>query len=106
MKEVVDALTGLWDRETVIKYLSDKINRKKEFSVALCDIDFFINIDSKVGSSEGDKILTRMAEFFSSYEDFITGRYYSECFIMILENFVLFAARQKCLGRDIAGKII
>ncbi len=86
MKQVMDALTGLWDRETVINYLSDKVKSKKDFSVALCDIDFFINIDSKVGTSEGDKILSRMANFFASYSGFITGRYCSDSFILIFEN--------------------
>jgi diguanylate cyclase (GGDEF)-like protein len=86
VKPVFDTLTGLWDRDIVIDYLNEKINNKTEFSIALCDIDFFINIDSKVGSSEGDRILSRMAGFFSSYNEFITGRYYSDSFILIFEN--------------------
>ena len=86
MKTVLDALTGLWDRDTVINYLAQKINSKTEFSIALCDIDFFINIDSKVGSSEGDRILKRMSDFLSSYSEFIVGRYRSDSFILIFEN--------------------
>ena len=45
------------------------------------------NIDSKVGSLEGDKILSRMIDFFTSYDEFITGRYRSDSFILIFENF-------------------
>lgn len=86
MKETFDSMTGLWDRDTAINYLAGKIKGRVEFSIALCDIDFFINIDSKVGSPEGDKILSRMADFFSSYNEFITGRYCSDSFIFIFEN--------------------
>ena len=86
MKPELDTLTGLWNRDTVIDYLTQKINSKTAFSIALCDIDFFINIDSKIGSSEGDKILSRMAGFFSSHSEFITGRYCSDSFILIFEN--------------------
>ena len=87
MKETLNSLTGFWDYDSVINYLTDKINNRIEFSIALCDIDFFINIDSKVGSSEGDRILKRMANFFSSYNEFIAGRYYSDSFILIFESF-------------------
>lgn len=86
MKPVLDTLTGLWDRDTVINFLTKKINSRMIFSIALCDIDFFINIDSKIGSFEGDKILSRMADFFSTYSEFKTGRYYSDSFILIFEN--------------------
>ena len=86
MKAAHDSLTALWNRDTVIKFLSEKINTKTKFSIALCDVDFFVNIDSKVGSSEGDKILTRIAEFFASYNEFVSGRYYSDSFILIFEN--------------------
>lgn len=86
MNPAVDTLTGIWNRDTVINYLNKKINTKTKFSIALCDIDFFINIDSKVGYSEGDKILSRIAIFFSSYDEFITGRYCSDCFILIFES--------------------
>ena len=86
MKQTFDAVTGLWDRKTVINYLTEKISNRTKFSIALCDIDFFINIDSKVGSSEGDQILSRMANYFSSYREFIAGRYYSDSFILIFNN--------------------
>jgi len=86
VKEVVDSLTGLWDCDTIKNYLSSKISNRMALSIALCDIDFFINIDSKVGSSEGDRILIRMADFFSSYKEFIVGRYCSDSFILIFEN--------------------
>lgn len=86
MKPVLDALTGLWNRDTVIKYLTQKINSRTEFSIALCDVDFFINIDSKVGGSEGDRILSRIAGFFSFHNEFVTGRYCSDSFILIFEN--------------------
>jgi len=88
MKETFDDLTGVWDRNTVVNYLSQKISGRTEFSIALCDIDFFINIDSKIGNIEGDKILTRIAAFFSSYSEFITGRYCSDSFILLFENCV------------------
>ena len=86
MKETLDSLTGLWDCDTVTNYLTDHINNGTAFSIALCDIDFFINIDSKVGNTEGDQILKRMADFFSSHDEFITGRYCSDSFILIFEN--------------------
>ena len=86
MKETFDSLTGLWDYDAVINYLTEKINNRTELSIALCDIDFFINIDSKVGCFKGDQILKRIAVFFSSYNEFKVGRYYSDSFILIFES--------------------
>ncbi|MDR0286369.1 MAG: diguanylate cyclase [Clostridiales bacterium] len=86
MKETFDSLTGLWNFDTVTAYLTDKISSGTAFSIALCDIDFFINIDSKVGSPEGDQILIRMAEFFSSFNEFKVGRYCSDSFILTFES--------------------
>ncbi len=86
MIEIFDSLTGLWNQDTVMNYLTEKISKKINFSIVLCDIDFFINIDSKVGSSEGDKILIRMSDYLSSHDEFIAARYCSDCFILIFEK--------------------
>jgi len=86
MQETFDSLTGLWNYGTVINYLTEKTINGTEFFIALCDIDFFINIDSKVGSPEGDQIMKRMAVFFSSYSEFKVGRYCSDSFILIFES--------------------
>lgn len=87
MEESFDYLTGIWDRDTVLRYLERKIKDKKTFLIAICDIDFFINIDSKVGSTEGDQILKRIATFFSAYNEFIPGRYCSDSFILVFDHF-------------------
>ncbi len=82
----MDKLTGLRSREAIISYLEDKLSGDGEIGIALADVDFFVNIDSKLGSEEGDKILQRIALFFSGCEDATVGRYGGDEFLLIFDN--------------------
>ncbi|MEF2965912.1 diguanylate cyclase [Paenibacillus sp. M1] len=82
----LDSLTNIWDRKTMLAKLSAIHASGKRFGVLLCDVDFFINIDSKVGSVEGDLILQRIASFFKKIEFFTVGRYGGDEFILIAEG--------------------
>jgi len=55
-------------------------------AAALCNVDFFVNIISKVGNSEADKILTRISSFFSSYKEFKTYKHCGDSYILIFNN--------------------
>lgn len=81
-----DLLTGILSRETMIDFITKELKKDKEIAVALADVDFFVNIDSKVGKDEGDNILKKIAEFLSSYEDFTVGRYGGDEFILAFQG--------------------
>ncbi|MFZ5351472.1 MAG: diguanylate cyclase [Bacillota bacterium] len=81
-----DALTNVWDRETIISYVEQRLKKNQFFYIALGDVDFFLNIDSKVGSCEGDKILQRIASFFKESGINHFGRYGGDEFLIFLET--------------------
>lgn len=84
MTEVMYEFKEMWDRHTSIEYINMQIQKRKDVCVALSDVDFFVNIDSKVGKIEGDKILYRMVEFFKKKAgEFKVGRYGGDEFIFI-----------------------
>lgn len=80
------SMAGLLDKNTTLRILSQKIDRSESFAIALCDIDFFINIDMKIGSAEGDTVLTRIGDFFASQSVCRAGRYSSDSFLLIFDS--------------------
>lgn len=86
MIQAKDAAAELWDKNTALHILSQKIDRGESFAIALCDIDFFINIDMKIGSSEGDAVLTRIGAFFAAQSACRVGQYGSDSFLLMFDN--------------------
>lgn len=82
----IDTLTNMWSRDTSISFIDKQLFENKRISVVLVDIDFFINIDSKVGKVEGDKILIRIGKFFKQLDGCKVGRYGGDEFILIFED--------------------
>ncbi len=80
------SMAELLDKNTTLRILSQKIDRGESFSIALCDIDFFINLDMKIGSAEGDTVLTRIGAFFAAQSACRAGRYGSDSFLLIFDN--------------------
>lgn len=85
--ENFDELTGLWDRKTAITYISQLFEQNKKIILGLADVDFFINVESKVGRDEGDLILKRIGVFLK--DSIVNGkvaRYGGDEFLLILTD--------------------
>lgn len=84
MRRNIDVLTGLRNRTYIKRILSKYILEKKNICTALIDIDYFTNINQKIGCKNGDFILTKLARLCSIGD--ITGRYGSDEFIIVFIN--------------------
>jgi len=86
MGKTIDKITCIWDRETCIRGISRHFRKGSHVSIALIDIDFFTNIDSKVGREVGDEILFNIARYFRQTKNATVGRYGGDEFIIIFYN--------------------
>ena len=84
-----DALTGLYNRGFLAGYLKEiEIDfRKNEvpFSLMICDLDYFKNINDTHGHQVGDEVLQKFAEYLHKYTkttDIVT-RYGGEEFVVV-----------------------
>ncbi len=79
-----DELTGLWNRGTCIEFISGQLKKKIDLCVVLIDIDFFTNINARIGKDEGDRVLSNISRYLSDVaRDGITGKYGGDEFILI-----------------------
>ncbi len=64
-----DALTGLWNRRSMMEYLESHIKAGSEefFAVAIGDIDFFKKVNDTRGHNCGDEVLRQLGRLFSDY---------------------------------------
>lgn len=58
----IDALTGLYNRRSMDTILKNAVNSGKTFSVIMCDIDDFKQINDAFGHNIGDEVLRRISE--------------------------------------------
>ncbi len=80
--EEMDRVTVLFTRENIIKKVKTCLAEKKLVCIALMDIDFFTNINQKIGWNHGDEALKRIAELIRQ-EGFTAGRYGGDEFIFL-----------------------
>jgi diguanylate cyclase (GGDEF)-like protein len=85
-----DHLTQLPNRREALCILKREqartIRNKEPFSIALCDVDHFKNINDKYGHNGGDKVLIELAKLFASNireQDYVS-RWGGEEFLFIL----------------------
>lgn len=89
---ITDSLTQLYNRGYILNRLSEEIrsfNRyKKQFCVALIDIDHFKKINDDFGHSKGDDVLKFISETMkkSLRDTDLIGRYGGEEFLLLLIN--------------------
>lgn len=87
---VTDALTGLYNRRYLFDRLAEEVSRVdrdgETFSIFLCDLDRFKQINDRFGHRVGDEVLTQVAATIChSIRDIdIAGRYGGEEFLVIL----------------------
>lgn len=95
LKQIIghDPLTGVYNRRSGLQYLGnlwDKAQNGDAFTVVMCDIDFFKNVNDKYGHDMGDAVLVKITamlqRFFGSEgcvirwggEEFVIGVPFSE----------------------------
>jgi len=83
-----DALTGVWNRASILEFLRSAIESAESTAVLLCDIDHFKGINDKHGHLTGDAVLREVASRLRGgvrTGDGI-GRYGGEEFLVILRG--------------------
>ena len=86
----MDKMTGMYNRTYFEKVMNEKVEEAKKlnlsFSIIICDIDHFKNVNDKYGHQRGDLILTNTGRIIkeSVRETDVVGRYGGEEFIILL----------------------
>jgi two-component system cell cycle response regulator len=91
-KATHDALTGLWNRASILSFLHNELERSnrehKPVSMLLCDVDHFKGINDRHGHLIGDIVLQEVARRLTSavrgYD--AVGRYGGEEFLILLSD--------------------
>jgi len=63
---MVDGLTGLYNRKYLDIFMETKVNNYDEFAIAMVDIDFFKKVNDTYGHDAGDMVLKGLSEIFES----------------------------------------
>jgi two-component system cell cycle response regulator len=107
-----DPLTGLWNREEILRILKQELSRAERedghVSMIMADLDHFKNVNDSYGHMAGDAVLRvttrRMSSLLRSYDNI--GRYGGEEFVIVLpgcdrESAAAFAERLRlCIGEE------
>jgi len=106
---MTDSLTKIHNRYSIMKIMSQEINRSKRHDIALSvlmfDIDFFKKINDDFGHHVGDKILFKLVQVVKSTLrdiDFI-GRYGGEEFLIVMPETTLVEA--KVIANRVKNKV-
>jgi diguanylate cyclase (GGDEF)-like protein len=85
-----DALTGLWNRATILEFLTGEIGKARKhggaLAVAVIDVDFFKSINDSFGHAGGDEVLKELARRLRAtlrQHDFL-GRYGGEELLVVM----------------------
>lgn len=87
---IIDELTGLLNRKTFMEKFRESLAKAKvsphesPLSLALLDIDMFLQINEQYGHITGDKILVTIARVIQKYagKDALAGRYGGDEFVI------------------------
>ena len=97
-----DPLTGLWNREGILRLLGHELNRASRsgtpVGVILADLDNFTAVNELVGQAQGDYVLEQVAERLQSlvrpYDTM--GRFGGDSFLLVLPSCDATATEQVC----------
>lgn len=101
---VVDPLTGAWNRHTMHTQLAQELERmirqKNSCSICMVDIDYFKQVNDKLGHVTGDQVLQAVVQFITKqlrkYDSIF--RYGGEEFLLCLPN-TIESQTEKILNR-------
>lgn len=86
-----DALTGLLNRESIIRYTTDVLAKKPDFSVhiVMIDLDNFKFINSNFGYLFGDEIMKEVADTLDEIVRYrgVVGRFHGDSFTIVFSGF-------------------
>ncbi|MGA7525127.1 MAG: diguanylate cyclase [Acidobacteriaceae bacterium] len=83
-----DALTGVWNRGTILEFLREALDHHEPTAALLCDVDHFKGVNDTFGHQAGDAVLREVAARLRGAVragDGI-GRYGGEEFLVVLRN--------------------
>lgn len=82
-----DALTGLYNRRKAMEYL-EHLAGNVEFSLCICDIDFFKKVNDNYGHDFGDEVLKGISRIFidEMKKEGFAARWGGEEFLLIFPN--------------------
>lgn len=83
-----DYLTKLPNRRLMLQKMDELIEEKKDFFIALVDIDFFKDVNDTFGHESGDVVLKKISEVMNSTvgSHGTVGRWGGEEFLIVLMN--------------------
>ena len=102
LNSTIDKLTNVYNRKYFEASLADLLEssraNKKEFSIAIMDIDNFKGVNDKYGHHFGDKVLSYVAAITKETVDKndIVGRYGGEEFVIIFPDKNQYEAFETC----------
>lgn len=102
-----DALTGVWNRGSILEFLRNALQREESIAVLLCDVDHFKRVNDTHGHLAGDAVLREVGDRLSNAiraSDGV-GRYGGEEFLIVLRGCTQpnLLERAEHLRRSIAG---
>jgi diguanylate cyclase (GGDEF)-like protein len=90
-----DALTGLWNRATILEFLIGEMQKARNYgtslAMAVIDVDFFKSINDSFGHAGGDEVLKELARRLRAtlrQHDFL-GRYGGEELLVVMPGLAL-----------------
>ncbi len=85
---MIDGLTGLYNRKYLDIYMDTKIKNHKEYALSMIDIDFFKKVNDSFGHDAGDIVLKGLSDIFkdSIGKNDIAFRFGGEEFLIFIEN--------------------
>jgi len=90
--KLIDALTGLYNRQHAERYLKEKYSKtqaeESSFGVILADLDNFKSINERYGLAVGDNVLTIVGQLLSDSlsEEYELARWAGNTFIVIVPH--------------------
>ena len=90
--KLIDALTGLYNRQHAERYLKEKYSKpqgeESSFGVILADLDNFKSINERYGLAVGDNVLTIVGQLLSDSlsEEYKLARWAGNTFIVIVPH--------------------
>jgi diguanylate cyclase (GGDEF)-like protein len=84
----VDPLTQLANRRRMYAVLEERLTKAQTFSVLLCDIDYFKQVNDRFGHDVGDQVLQQVAHVLRDNirTSDSAGRWGGEEFLLVLPN--------------------
>ncbi len=98
-----DALTGLCNRRHFVELAGSELRASlrypRPFALSLIDIDYFKNVNDRLGHQAGDAVLRGLADVIRAHvrETDLVARFGGEEFVMLFRNTDLQSARQSML---------